>query len=255
VQEFQVATNVGAALAGHSSGLMEIDSAVRVANQAWVDAHSLSTPTSPFSYDDPRFPTADRFKISNFVSPVDLPPLSGGEAASLITGFVPVASTVQSVYEIVTGTDAYTGESRSRVWATAGAVLSIVDLKFLVAGKEVATVASAAKTIDTAAVRFTQDSIGATFKNGQSINDVAAALRASGGEKLASQFPAIRLVEHEGQLFTLDNRRLAAFSAAGRQVPFRMATPAEISAEWSSKFTTTAEQGWGKYITVRPPKP
>jgi RHS repeat-associated protein len=109
---------------------------------------------------------------------------------------------------------------------------------------------SAANTIDTAAVRFTQDNIRSTFKNGQSINDVAAALR--NGSKAASEFPPIRLVEQGGQLFSLDNRRLATFSAAGRQVPFRMATAEEIGAEWARKFTTTEEQGWGQYISVRP---
>ncbi len=37
------------------------------------------------------------------------------------------------------------------------------------------------------------------------------------------------------------------------QVPYRMATAEEISAEWTSKFTTTTEQGMGQFITVRPP--
>jgi hypothetical protein len=59
-------------------------------------------------------------------------------------------------------------------------------------------------------------------------------------------------VEHEGQFFTLDNRRLLVFSEAGQEVPFRMATKAEIAKEWARKFSTTAEQGWGQFITVRP---
>jgi hypothetical protein len=74
----------------------------------------------------------------------------------------------------------------------------------------------------------------------------------AGGAEAASKFPPIRLVEHEGQLFTLDNRRLLTFSLADQQVPFRMATVAEITKEWVSKFTTTAAQEWGKFITVRP---
>jgi hypothetical protein len=106
-------------------------------------------------------------------------------------------------------------------------------------------------TIDTAAVRFTQDSVKGAFRNGTSLNEAAAALRA-GGAEAASKFPAIRLVEHEGQLFTLDNRRLLTFSQAGQRVPFRMATEAEIAREWASKFTTTEAQGWGQFITVRP---
>ncbi len=51
----------------------------------------------------------------------------------------------------------------------------------------------------------------------------------------------IRLVEHRGNLFTLDNPRLAAFGAAGVDVPYRMATPLEIAREWAAKFTTTTD--------------
>jgi hypothetical protein len=40
--------------------------------------------------------------------------------------------------------------------------------------------------------------------------------------------PAIRLVEREGNLITIDNRRLEAFRQAGIDVPTRMASPAEI---------------------------
>ena len=105
--------------------------------------------------------------------------------------------------------------------------------------------------IDTAAVRFTQNSIRSTFRNGESLTEVANALRGSGGDALASQFSPIRLIEKDGLLYTLDNRRLAVFSAAGRDIPYRMATEAEILAEWSSKFTTTQAQGWGRFITIR----
>ncbi len=107
--------------------------------------------------------------------------------------------------------------------------------------------------IDTSLVRFSQNSISGTFKNGGTVEDLVASLNGSGGEALASQIPPIRLVQQDGLLYTLDNRRLAAFSMTDLQVPYRMATPAEISAEWGSKFTTTAQQGWGQFITVRPP--
>ena len=141
--------------------------------------------------------------------------------------------------------------------AEMGLVEGMASLGMLLRGVSYADeIAVAAKGgfIDPSKVRFTQDSIGAAFKNGQSIDDVASALRGPGGADLAREFPAIRLVERDGQLFTLDNRRLATFSAGGQQVPYRMATPAEIAKEWGAKFTTTAEQGWGQFISVRPPK-
>jgi hypothetical protein len=59
--------------------------------------------------------------------------------------------------------------------------------------------------------------------------------------------PPIRLVEKDGQLFTLDNRRLEAFRRAGVAVPYRMATTEEAAAEaW--KFTT---QNGGTTMRVR----
>jgi hypothetical protein len=46
------------------------------------------------------------------------------------------------------------------------------------------------------------------------------------------------LVDKGGTLFTLDNRRLAVFGAAGVKVPYVMASAAEAADEaW--KFTTT----------------
>ena len=92
-----------------------------------------------------------------------------------------------------------------------------------------------AKTINPNTVRFSQDSAKAAFGKGGSIQEMADALRS--GALKPDQVPAIRLVERDGQLFTLDNRRLEAFRRAGVDVPYRMATPEEAARE-SWKFTT-----------------
>jgi hypothetical protein len=52
--------------------------------------------------------------------------------------------------------------------------------------------------------------------------------------------PPMRVFEWRGNLYTLDNRRLAAFSSAGVDIPVRLATPQEI-AEEAWKFTTQNE--------------
>ena len=106
-------------------------------------------------------------------------------------------------------------------------------------------------TIDTSLVRFSQDSVGATFRNGTNLNDAIGALRA-GGAQAGAKYPPIRLFERNGALYSLDNRRLLVFSQAGQEVPFRMATQAELAKEFAGKFTTTAAQGWGQYVWVRP---
>lgn len=62
-----------------------------------------------------------------------------------------------------------------------------------------------------------------------------------------TDLPEIRIVEKDGKLFTLDNRRLYAAHEAGTQVRYRMATPEEVAKE-SWKFTT---QNDGTSIRVR----
>ena len=92
-----------------------------------------------------------------------------------------------------------------------------------------------AKTIDPATVRFSQSSIRNKFGSGGSINELVTGLK--NGTIKPGDIPAIRLVEKDGHLFTLDNRRLEAFRQADMPIPYRMATPEEISLEgW--KFTT-----------------
>lgn len=85
----------------------------------------------------------------------------------------------------------------------------------------------------------------ATFRDGTSINDLAAGLRS--GRINPESIPAIRIFEHDGKLFTLDNRRLEAFRRAKVAIPVRMATPQEI-AEEAWKFTTQNE---GLSIRIR----
>ena len=94
-------------------------------------------------------------------------------------------------------------------------------------------------------IRFSQNSVQATFKDGRSIEEVAAGLRS--GRINPNEVPPIRLVERDGKLFTLDNRRLEAFRRAQVEVPARMATPREI-AEAGWKFTT---QNDGESIRIR----
>ena len=94
-------------------------------------------------------------------------------------------------------------------------------------------------------VRFSQSSIKASFASGGTIADLVEQL--SRGTVDPASVPPIRLLERDGELFTLDNRRLEAFRRAGVDVPYRMATPEEAASEaW--KFTTRNQ---GTEIRVR----
>jgi hypothetical protein len=99
--------------------------------------------------------------------------------------------------------------------------------------------------IDPHQVRFSQDSVKATFKDGRSIDDLADGLRS--GKIKPEDVPAIRVLDRDGVLYTLDNRRLLAFQRADMNVPARWATPDEIARD-AFKFTTKNE---GTSIRVR----
>ncbi len=99
--------------------------------------------------------------------------------------------------------------------------------------------------IDPAEIRFSQDSIRATFRDGRTINQLAEGLR--NGTVDSGAVPSIRIVVRGDLWFTLDNRRLEAFRRADVAVPYRMATAEEVEDEaW--KFTTLNE---GASIRVR----
>jgi hypothetical protein len=101
-------------------------------------------------------------------------------------------------------------------------------------------------TIAARSVRFTQDSISANFKNGTSVMQLGEDL--ANGTVSATDLPGIRLFEQDGDLYSLDNRRLLAGQMADVDLSYRMATQQELNKEVGRKFTTT-NQGTG--IRVR----
>jgi RHS repeat-associated protein len=102
------------------------------------------------------------------------------------------------------------------------------------------------ETINPNSVRFSQQGASPNFSNGNSISDTVSGLKS--GDIDASDFPTMRLLERDGNLYTLDNRRLVAFQQAELpEVPYRMATPQEVRAEdW--KFDTKTD---GLSIKIR----
>ncbi|MFG3042194.1 RHS repeat-associated core domain-containing protein [Streptomyces sp. NPDC048330] len=103
----------------------------------------------------------------------------------------------------------------------------------------------AAGSMSPKAIRYSQDSIKGSFKDGQTFEQAIDDLQA--GRVTANDFPAIRIFEQEGKIFTLDNRRLYVFKEAGKPINFRRATPQEIANE-SWKMTTLND---GTSIRVR----
>jgi filamentous hemagglutinin len=94
-------------------------------------------------------------------------------------------------------------------------------------------------------IRFTQDSIKSTFKDGRSVQGLIDDLKA--GRVTGDDVPPIRVFERNGELYSLDNRRLYAFQEVGVPIRTIPATAEEVAAEaW--KFTTKND---GLSIRVR----
>lgn len=100
--------------------------------------------------------------------------------------------------------------------------------------------------VDTKTIRFTQDSIGAKFKDGRSVQGLIDGLKS--GKISPNDLPPIRTFVKDGKTFTLDNRRLFAAHQAGVKVRTVPATAAEIAKELPKKFTTVNE---GTIIGIR----
>ena len=94
-------------------------------------------------------------------------------------------------------------------------------------------------------IRFTQDSVSNTFKDGQTLQSTIDGLKS--GKISPDDLPPIRVFEKDGAVYSLDNRRLLAASEAGVPIKVVPATPAEVAKEgW--KMTTPNN---GSIICVR----
>ena len=87
-------------------------------------------------------------------------------------------------------------------------------------------------TIDPKKIKFSQGSIKADFKDGKPIEALTNGLK--NGTTDPKSVPAARIVEKDGQIFTLDNRRLKAFQDAGVDIKYEKLD--EIPSEEMFKF-------------------
>jgi hypothetical protein len=102
--------------------------------------------------------------------------------------------------------------------------------------------------IDSRKIRFTQESIADHFRDNRTLVGLSDGLRQ--GQIKAQDIPPIRIFEHDGLFFTLDNRRLKAFQDAGVPIRYRAALPQEIK-EDRIKFTS---RNGGVGIRLRHPR-
>jgi len=91
--------------------------------------------------------------------------------------------------------------------------------------------------LDPHKIRFTQDSIKREFKNGKKLEDVVRDLRS--GKISPDDFPPIRILEYNGNIYSLDNRRLKVFQDAGIKIKTKIVFMKDVEREFKRKFTTT----------------
>lgn len=98
-------------------------------------------------------------------------------------------------------------------------------------------------------IHFSQPTASQNFSTGQTIVETADALR---NGKPVSSIGIIRVVEYNGQLYTLDNRRLVAFGAAGlAKIPVQILslTNPAVAREFLQKFNPVND---GRNIIITP---
>jgi hypothetical protein len=111
--------------------------------------------------------------------------------------------------------------------------------------------------MDPSEVRFTQDNVSREFSDGRTIKQLVNDLKTKPG--YAAKVEPVTIMRDRGNWYTLDNRRVVAFQQANAeliasgqapvQMPYRVATPADIQAARDSvKFTTITD---GENIRIR----
>ena len=124
-------------------------------------------------------------------------------------------------------------------WSCAGS-LSLAWVGFIpFFGDGLKTLWKWAKHIDSSVVHFTQDTISQTFKKWGRVEDLTKGL--INWTIDPNSIDPIRIFEKDGEMFSLDNRRLKAFQDAWKDIPFVKASSDEVFNE-SWKFTT--KNGW-----------
>ncbi|WP_066913606.1 RHS repeat-associated core domain-containing protein [Millisia brevis] len=103
--------------------------------------------------------------------------------------------------------------------------------------------------MDPTEIRFSQNSIKYEFSTGGALDDTVEQLRS--GSLDSGVFEPIRVVVRDGELHSVDNRRLAVFQMAGVDIPYRLVPLESFEEDWlRRRFTTDT---FGESVRIRMP--
>ena len=91
-----------------------------------------------------------------------------------------------------------------------------------------------------------QDNIRPSFRDDRSLEETIESLRS--GKIKPEDIPPIRIGEINGEIYTLDHRRLVAFREAGLPIRYQKATKRELEEESGRKMKTRSD---GNHINIR----
>jgi hypothetical protein len=100
-------------------------------------------------------------------------------------------------------------------------------------------------------IRSSQNTASWNFKppfQNSSIGDAAFQLRE--GQISPEQFGAVKLVEKDGMIWSVDNRRILTFRSAGMDIPYEKTTWEALTPAQKSHFTSTTN---GESIIILTP--
>ena len=170
---------------------------------------------------------------------------------SVAVDSLPVVGSLKSLAQVFTGRDIFTGEKVSRGGELLGVFAGLIPGgKIILNSKRLIRLGSrVTKSVNPSSIKFSQPTVSQNFSSNGTINNTIAGLK--NGSIKPGNIPAIRVVERNGELITLDNRRLLAFQAAGVNVPIQrvsLSNPS-IAAEFAKKFNPV---NGGQNIVVTP---
>ena len=98
-------------------------------------------------------------------------------------------------------------------------------------------------------IRFTQATIGTHFSDGRRVDDLVDQLRT--GAVLPRDLPPIQVVQKDGLLFSLDNRRLMAFNLAGvSEIPVQVVSLDDPGVAERLRYRFDPVLSRGEYVVV-----
>jgi len=208
---------------------------------------------NPYRYTDP---------TGNYVSPLDIVDYISlaqsiqayNQNPSLTNGIFLGLDAVSAIVPLVGGLGAAARGVKyaERAIGEAGAVDNILEKVGKQGADNLGNKASKEITVNPQDVRYTHDNIKGTFQDGKSVDQTISDLKS--GAIQSSDIPQISVVNQNGNLYSLDNRRLYSFKEAGINKVNAVLKDLKNSKVWKEYLSKKTTKNDGTSIKVKKSK-